>query len=49
LFSKFCPKNLNEVTPEDTYAWRDQLVGSLKNRYFAKAGLCIPKISKVIA
>ena len=41
LFSKFRPKNLNEVTPEDTYAWRDQLVGPLKNRCFAKAGCSV--------
>jgi hypothetical protein len=25
LFSKFCHKNLNEITPEDVYAWRDEL------------------------
>jgi len=25
LFSKFCDKNLNEITPEDLYAWRDEL------------------------
>jgi hypothetical protein len=41
LFSKFRPKNLNEVTPEDKYEWRDRLVGSLKNSCFAKAGCSV--------